>query len=138
MTAPEKLYTPQGEIELRAGLIPLEELLAERDELVSQVARLRAIFGPGGTFDPQRKIELSKAAAVVRAQATLEGKKVTEAYLDEMAHCSDGYVAYITDATSARADWILLEERIVAIDFTVNRGQSMARFASAELGLQPR
>jgi len=50
MTAPEKLYTPQGEIEVRAGLVPIEELLHERDELVAQVARLRAataILGRG-------------------------------------------------------------------------------------------
>jgi hypothetical protein len=134
----EKLYTPQGEIEARCGLIPLEELLAERDELVSQVARLRALYGPGGTFEPLRKIELSKAANLVRAQATMEAKKVTEAYLDEMAHVSEGYTQFIVEATSQRADWIVLEERITAIDFTVNRGQSMARFISAELGLQPR
>src|SRR5882724_9201744 len=51
MTAPEKLYTSQGEVEARMGLIPLEELHQERDELVSQVARLRAVYGAGGTFD---------------------------------------------------------------------------------------
>lgn len=136
MTAP--LYTPTGDIEARMGLIPLEELLAERDTLVSRLARLRAVYGPGGTFDAQRKIELSKAQALVRAQATLEGKKVTEAYLDEAAHCADSYVQCITDATSERADWITLEERVAGIDFTIQRGQAVARFLASELGLQPR
>jgi len=135
MTAPEKLYTPQGEVEARMGLIPLEELHQERDELVSQIARLRATYGPGGTFEALRKIELSKAAAVVRAQATLEGKKVTEAYLDEMAHCSDGYIQFITQATTDRADWIVLEERITSIEFTIQRGQCVGRFLAAEAGL---
>jgi hypothetical protein len=135
---PTKTASPMTDVEQRMQLVPLEDLLQERDDLVSQVARLRAIYGPGGTFDAQRKIELSKAAAVVRAQATLEGKKVTEAYLDEMAHVSEGYVQFIAAATSARADWILLEARIEGIDFTINRGQAVAKYLTAELGLQPR
>src|SRR5881396_3723459 len=129
MIAPfAKGYTPMGDAEMRMQIVPLEELLAERDEIVSQLARLRALYGNGGTFDALRKIELSKAAAVVRAHAMLEGKKVTEAYLDEMAHCADGYAQYITEATSQRADWIRLEERLAGIDFTINRGQAVAKF----------
>ena len=138
MTAPEKLYTPMGDTEARMQIVPLEELLAERDEIVSQLARLRACYGPGGTFDAQRKIVLSKAAGIVRAHATLEGKKVTESYLDEAAHVSAEYVDYIVQSTSERADWIRFEERLAGIDFTINRGQAVAKYVTAELGLQPR
>jgi hypothetical protein len=127
--------SPQTDVEQRMQLIPLEDLLRERDDLVTQVARLRALYSAGGTFDALRKIELSKAAAVVRAQATLEGKKVTEAYLDEMAHVSKSYVDFIVKATSERADWITLEARIEGIDFTINRGQACAKYITAELGL---
>jgi hypothetical protein len=130
--------SPMTDVELRMQLVPLEDLLAERDDCVSQLARLRAVFGPGGTYDAQRKIELSKAQAVVRAHAALEGKKVTESFLEEAAHCADSYIAFVTEATSARADWIRLEERLTGIDFTVQRGQAVARFAAQELGLQPR
>ncbi len=135
---PAKHASPMTDAELRAQVIPLEELLAERDDLVQRLARLRAVHGAGGTYGDLRKIELSKAAAVVRAQATLEGKKVTEAYLDEMAHTSDGYVQFVTAATSEKADWILLEEQLAGVDFTINRGQATMKFATAELGLQPR
>jgi hypothetical protein len=135
MQAPDQVLTPVGEIEQRMGIPPLEVLLAERDDLVRQVARLRALYGPGGTFDAQRKIELSKAAAVVRAQAVLEGKKVTESYLDEAAHTSNGYVDFIIQATSERADWILLEARIEGIDFTINRGQAVAKYLANEVSL---
>ena len=110
--------------------------------LARSLARLRDVESEPYLISPVRdalrKIELSKAAAVVRAQATLEGKKVTEAYLDEMAHCADGYILFITEATSQRADWIRLEERLAGIDFTINRGQAVAKFVTAELGLQPR
>ncbi len=134
----EKLYTPMGDAETRMQIVPLEELLAERDEIVSQLARLRAVYSNGGTFDALRKIELSKAANLVRAQATLENKRVTESYLDEMAHVADAYVDFIVRATSERADWVRLEERLAGIDFTINRGQAVAKFVTAELGLQPR
>src|SRR6266702_1032125 len=100
MTAPEKLYTPMGDAETRMQIVPLEELLAERDEIVAQLSRLRAVYSNGGTFDALRKIELSKAANLVRAQATLENKRVTESYLDEMAHVADAYVDFIVQATS--------------------------------------
>src|SRR6184192_102220 len=128
---PAKHASPMTDAERRAQVIPLEELLAERDDLVQRLARLRAIHGAGGTYGDLRKIELSKAAAVVRAQATLEGKKVTEAYLDEMAHVSDSYVAFITGSTSERADWILHEARLEGIDFTINRGQAVAKFVKS-------
>src|SRR6266566_7702858 len=129
---PAKHASPMTDAELRAQVIPLEELLAERDDLVQRLARLRAVHGAGGTYGDLRKIELSKAAAVVRAQATLEGKRVTEAYLDEMAHCADGYIQFIIEATSQRADWVRLEERLTGIDFTINRGQAVAKFVTAE------
>jgi len=130
--------TPLGEIEQRMGIPPIESLLAERDELVRQVARLRALYGSGGTYDSLRRIELSKAQAVVRAQAALEGKKTTESAIEEAAHVSNGYVDFVIQATSERADWILLEARLEGIDFTINRGQAVSKYVTAELGLQPR
>lgn len=135
MTAPEKLYTPQGEIEARCGLIPLEELLSERDELVSQVARLRAVHGPFGTYDALRKIELAKVAAMIRAQSVLEGKRVTESYLEESSHCHDAYVAWVTTMTTEKADYIILENRIAGINDTIMRGNVVGRFVSQEIGL---
>jgi hypothetical protein len=126
------------DIEQRMQIIPLEDLLAERDELVSQLALLRAKYGAGGTFDALRKIELSKAENLVRGQATLEAKKVTEAFLDAAAHASDGYVQFIEAATKERAEWAILEERLAGIDFTINRGQALCKYLTAELGLQPR
>lgn len=126
-----------GEIEARMGIIPLEELLAERDELVQQVARLRARHGPGGTWPDERKVELSKIAAMIRAQAVLEGKKMTEAWLDECSHSHDQYAAFIAAGTTEKADWVIAEARIEGIDFTIQRGQAIARYLSAEVHLTP-
>ena len=104
--------TSMADLEAKMGIPPLEGLLAERDELVQQVARLRARHGPFGTWDAERKIALEQAAALIRAQSALEQKKVTESALDEAAHTTGSYVDFITTAVSEKADWIVLENRI--------------------------
>src|SRR5258706_11605351 len=87
--------TSMAELEAKMGIPPLEGLLAERDELVAQVARLRAKHGSFGTWDSERKIALAAAAALVRGQASLEQKRITESAIDEGAHTHPSYVDFI-------------------------------------------
>ena len=127
--------TSMAELEAKMGIPPLEGLLAERDELVQQVARLRARHGSFGTWDAERKIALEQAAAVIRAQSALEQKKVTEAALDEAAHTTGNYVDFITASISEKADWIILENRIQGIEDTLLRANAIARYLSSEMML---
>lgn len=129
------LLTPQGEVESRLGIDPLEWLLAERDDLVKQVAPLRARHGSFGTFDALRKVELATIAASLRAQAVLDGRKVTEASLDESAHADSRYIAFIATATLEKAEWAVLENRIQGVNDTINRGNVVGRFLAQEAGL---
>jgi 5-formaminoimidazole-4-carboxamide-1-beta-D-ribofuranosyl 5'-monophosphate synthetase len=124
--------TPFGEIQVRMGLPPIEGLLAERDELVSKVARLRARHGSFGLFDAERKIELAKAAAIIRAKGTLGEKKLTEAAIEEGAYMHPSYVDFVTAALSEKADWIVLENRIQSIEDTIMRGNVVGRFLASE------
>lgn len=117
------------------GVPPLESLLAERDELVKQVAPLRAKHGPFGTFDALRKVELATIAASVRARAVEQEKKVTEAAIDEAAHASARYAGFIAQATNEKANWAELENKIAGINDTINRGQAIARYLAAEVSL---
>lgn len=130
------LRTPQMEIQDRMGIDPLEELLAERDDLVKQVAPLRARHGSFGTFDALRKVELATIAASLRAQAVLDGRKVTEAGLDEAAHADSRYIQFVTTATLEKAEWAMLENRIQGVNDTINRGNVVGRFLAQEAGLQ--
>lgn len=130
-----KLYTPQGEIEARCGLVPVEELLQERDELIAQVARLRARHGTFGSWDAERKIALATAAALVRAQSALENKRITESAIDESAHVHPTYVDFITQSVSEKADWVILEAKIDGIDFTIRRGDVVGRYLTQEVAL---
>lgn len=130
---PDTLYTPAlADAESRMGIPSLEVLHAARHVKVEQVAELRARFGPGGTYNDLRKIELASIAALLRAQAQRDGVKKTEAAIDEAAQSDARYVQFVTEATSARAKWAVLEDEIQAIDELVSRGQAVARFVSME------
>lgn len=127
--------TSMAELEAKMGIPPLEGLLAERDELVSQVARLRARHGSFGTWDSERKIALAQAGAVIRAQSALEQRKVTEAAIDEGSHTAPSYVDFVTASISEKADWIVLENRIQGIEDTLLRANAIARYLAAEAHL---
>lgn len=127
--------SPMGDAENRLGIEPVELLLAERRDYIDQVADLRAKYGPFGTFDHLRKIELARLAGLVRAQMKRDGVKVTESELDQIAHGHPDYMEFITTATMDRARWIKLEAKINDIDTVITRGQAVARFVTAEARL---
>ena len=127
--------TPMGDMESKLGIQPIEELLAERAVLVKRVADLRARYGSGGTWDALRKTQLCQIAALIRAEAVRDSRKMTEAQLDQEAHADPRYVGAITQATKDRVEWAILEDQIQGVNETINRGQVVARFAVAEMHL---
>lgn len=124
-----------GDIESRVGIPSIESLLVERDTLVKQVATLRAKHGPFGTFDALRKVELATIASSLRARALSEGRKITEAGIDEAAHADERYVRFITEATEEKAEWAVQENRISGIGDLIRRGDVIGRYLSQEIGL---
>lgn len=124
-----------GEMEQKMGLPPIEVLLADRDELVKQVAPLRAKHGPFGTYNDLRKIELATIAAALRARALADERKMTEAAIDEAAHSDGRYIEFVTTATSEKAEWAILENRIEGINDTILRANAIARYLAAEAHL---
>lgn len=127
--------TALGEIESRMGVPPIEMLLAERDDLVKQVAPLRAKHGPGGTYQDVRKLLLAQLAARLRAVAVGEERKITEAALEEGAHSHQEYVEFIAQATEEKAHYFEIENRITGIADQINRGQAVARYLASEIAL---
>lgn len=123
---------PLRELESRIGIDHLDELQARRHELVRDVAGFRAKYGPFGSADNLRKIELSRIAAIIRAAAVRDGVKLTEAAIQEAAHADARYVEHVTRATNERAEHAILEDQIQAIDERIMRGQALARFAASE------
>lgn len=130
-----KDLSPTANMELKAGIRPLEELLAERDVIVKKLAPLRAKYGPGGTYNDLRRIELAKVAAIIRAQAVLDKVRITQAQIEDMSHADGRYVQFVVTATEERAAWVRGENALQDIQDTVMRGQGILRFASAEMML---
>ena|SRR6266550_4063577 len=138
MQHPDVVTTPVSrlaEIESRMGIPTLDSLLAERDELVSSAAPLRARHGPGGTYPDLRKIELAKIAQIIRASAIRDGVKMTEAAIEEAAHADPRYIEYVTEATKQKAQLAIAENRIQGVNETVYRGNAVARFLASEAQL---
>lgn len=127
--------SPMAEAELRASVQPIDELLAERSHLIEKCAPLRAVYGSFGTFDHSRKILLSRLKGEIRARAVRDQRKITNDQVDEEAHEHPDFIEFITDATKARTQWIKLEAIIEAIDFKIQRGQAVMRFAASEARL---
>ncbi len=127
--------SPMADIEDRLGIDPIGELLAERLDLVDQVADLRAVHGSFGTFDAQRKSQLSTIKMSLRAQAVRDKVKKSEAQLEEEARADVGYIDFIAVATSNRAQLARLEARIDAIDATIRRANAVAYFCANEARL---
>lgn len=126
----------ETEAELRMGVTPIEQLMDDRNELIEQVATLRAKYGSQGTYQDLRKIELCRLQGLVRAEAVRDKVKRTETEIDQMAHQRPEYMEFVTMATTERAQWVRLESKIEAIDFVINRGQSVARFVANETAMQ--
>lgn len=122
-------------VEERMGLDPIHVLLAKRTELVNEACELRAKYGSFGTWDAIRKSQLSTIKMQLRAQATAAKVKKTEACLDEEAHADGRYVELITEATQDRAALAVLDAKIEAIDATIQRANTVARYLSAEARL---
>ena len=135
MTWEKRHVTGLADVEARMGIPPLEGLLAERDELVTKTARLRAKHGPFGSFDALRKIEWCKIATLLRAEALSIGQKLTESALEQAAHADLRYIDFVIQATQEKSDWVVAENRIAGIADIILRANAVARYLTAEAHL---
>jgi hypothetical protein len=125
-----------ADIEESIGVRPIEELLAERDTVVDEMADLWARYGPGGTWADHRKSELSAIKMRLRAEYQRDKtQKVTDGYLEDAGHADFGYMDLITEATRDRAKLKLLEKRLERIEHTIQRANAVVRYRASEARL---
>jgi hypothetical protein len=130
------LRSRMGDIEDKLGIDRLDLLMAERAQLVEQVANLRARHGAYGLFEHERKIELSRIAGLLRAQTVRDKTpKMTVAEMEDACHGHPDYYELVTKATVDRANLYRLESRITDINDLIQRGNVLARFAASEARL---
>jgi hypothetical protein len=89
-----------------------EEIADDIEALENTKAPLWAVYGPGGTWDAERKALLCAGAIIVRHQAMVDGQKFSEAAIDHIAHQRQEYCDRITQATDERTQMALLDAQI--------------------------
>ena len=100
------------EIESRHGVFNVEVLLAERVALSAQLAPLDAVVGPGSVGDAQTKSLLYIIAAEHRERLTTEGRKFTEAVVEEAARGDPRYTAKLAELQTLRAEYVVVRSLI--------------------------
>lgn len=121
------------ESELRAGVQPLDELIAEHRHTRKRLSALWAKYGPGGVGEHMRRAEVARIIEYLRAMAMAEERKVTEASLDAAAHAHRQYFDFVAVLTNERAEYYELMAQLQEIEWKVNRGQAMIRYSTVEL-----
>lgn len=121
------------EAQARAGAPDVDELIAKRDVLVTDHARLFALFDDNAKqYDVLRKSTLSIVALRVREELEAAGKKFTEAMVDAMAHADPEYVQFVQDGFLDRCRFVVVWNEYEAINARILRGGQVMRMVSNE------
>ena len=120
------------DIENRIGIGHVDEHQAAWLKLSKEVAPLRALYGPGGTWPDKRKADLSSIRMLLRARYASSEEKVSEARLDEEAHCHRAYTDAITVATEERTHMAAIEDEMKSLEYLINREQALIRYTTQE------
>jgi len=120
------------EIEMGAGIEPIDELIAQHRKHRERHAVLWAKYGPGGVADNLRKVELSRIKENIRAMAAATGAKVTEAALEDAAHAHNDYFAMVSLMQVERQEFSEVDAKLREIEWRFNRGQGLLRYAANE------
>ena len=136
MTAPVTAPVMQ-DAELRAGVEPIDQALQEWDVLVERASKLYGLHGSPLVWDARRKALCMAIRKRLRGEYMALKVVTTEGRLDEEAHADGDYVTFITQTISDRAALYKTEKALEALMFRIYRGQSLLRFASAEVRMTP-
>lgn len=96
-------------LESRADIDSLEDLHTRRRQLLPEYGALRALHGSNGKWDAKRKQMLEAIKVRVRMDARKREEKVTEAYIDALAHADESYDKMITESIVAATRYFELE-----------------------------
>lgn len=131
MTAP-----PLDPIHVRAGVESLEALHDRRRQLVSESARLTALYGPFGMWDAKRKQVLALCDLKVRDEALGREEKLTEAKVDTLAHAHPEYQAFLSRSVEEKAAWLVLENDLSDLNDRIRSRETELNFVRQEMGLR--
>jgi ribosomal protein L35 len=123
----------RSDIELAIGVEPIEDVQHNRRKATERNAARRAKYGPGGTFDAERKAYRSHLATEHAERILKErGKPASEAELERLASADLKYRAYLDRAAAEMVDYQLDELTVIECTERINRDQALVRYAANE------
>jgi hypothetical protein len=102
-------------LESRAETESLDELQHRRRVLLVELAPLKALHGPFGTWDAKRKALLEGLKVRHRMQLAIDGTKATEAMIDALAHADEQYERFLDESTGAKARYLVLDNEFTEL-----------------------
>jgi hypothetical protein len=124
--------TAFNDLQTRAGIPPVDELLAKLSDMTRQWANHAALFDNFGLWESERKRRLALAALQVRAAKDALGAKYTQGIVEDEAHCWPAYVKFLNESVTGKAEWLVAKDEMDAIRQRINRGNVMVKFAANE------
>lgn len=121
------------DIERSFGAVPVDEIIAELDTNEDAWSEGWALYGQGGLLGDLRKALLDATAMEVREQLlklNTTGQKITDGFIEQMAHANENYRQFLDEHVIRRAEWIRLDSKRKKIEMRYNRGQGLLRKAS--------
>jgi hypothetical protein len=123
--------------------LDVEDIVAEATDIIADIealentrAPLFAVYGPGGTWDAERKSLLCAVADEMRLGFQAEGARFTEAQIDQKAHADPRYIARITLATQERTRLALIDAETIAKQRRYELAKSRVYLSGRLAGLQ--
>lgn len=126
------MTSPRADIELRAGVDPIDGLLDERAHLVALNSELWAQHDSALVWDACRKQMLMQIRHAIRGRYLAAKVAVTEGRIDEEAYCDDDYVIFVAKTLTERAAFYKREKQIDAIQQRIWRGGKLLGYAAWE------
>lgn len=145
-TEPEEKPQPSAKaLEYRAETYSLEELQAERREIVKRLAPLELLFGSGGDrWDATRKRHRNGVMKVIRnemfekwqAMRKGEWKEPAEGALERMANSDDRHINFVVETEARFADWMDVKTELDDVNEKIASREIELRAYAGELYLQ--
>ena len=123
-------------LESRADVEPLEALHVERRQIIAQLAPLRALHGPGGTWDARRKAMVEACKIRARSAARERGEKVTETFIDAEGHADKQYIDFLDQAERDKVDYLMQQMKLDEIEERIRNREFSLTAYSREIGLR--
>ena len=121
----------QRDIEDRIGVVPLEDIQAEREMLVQLNSAALAMHGKNGIYKDVRDRMLAEAADRFR-RAWTGDKAPSEALVSSSALLDPTYVRWQEQQLASLAAVTVVEDRITALTAIQFRGDALIKYVTSE------